>query len=393
MVEALITPALISWALERSHETADSAAKKINVKPDILSAWERGIAHPTFNQAQNLARKLNVPFGYLYLSTPPTEDLPLPDLRVVAGAPPHKPSPNFLDVLYDTLRKQQWYHEYLQDENTAAVPFIGRFNLNNSPNVTAVDIRNTLGIDDELRQKSKTWELFLTEFINKAEESRILVLRSGIVGSNTHRQLDVEEFRGFAISDELAPLVFINSRDAKAAQIFTLAHELAHLWIGESGISNPDYMQRSDQQRNAIDRYCDSVAAEVLVPSDDFLLRWSDFNNLDKNLESLAAHYRVSALVVLRRAYEFDKIRTAAYRDKYNELLRKKFKSKGAKASGNFYTSLLSRNGSTLTTALIMATAEGRVPPREAASLLNVRLATLHGIEGYLLRGGEKNNA
>jgi len=392
MVEALITPELISWAIERNHETTDSAARKISVKPNTLAAWASGEAHPTLHQAQNLARKLNIPFGYLYLSIPPIENLPLPDLRVVAGAPPHKPSPDFLDVLYDALRKQQWFHEYLYIEKANPVPYIGRYSPGDNPGTVAADIRSVLGIDDELRQQSNTWEQFLTELIGKAEKSRVLVLRSSIVGNNTHRQLNVEEFRGFAISDNLSPLIFINSADAKAAQIFTLVHELAHLWIGQSGISNPDYLQRSNQQRNVIDRYCDRVAAEVLVPGDDFLVRWNDFSNLDGNLESLAVHYKVSALVILRRAYELDKIQTNEYRDAYNELLEKR-KHKIPDGGGNFYASLLTRNSSTLTSTLLAATAEGRVPPREAASLLNVRIATLKGIENYLLTGGRKTNA
>ena len=265
-------------------------------------------------------------------------------------------------MLHDVLRKQQWYREYLESENAAPAAFIGRFNLGDDPKTIAADIRGTLDINDDFRQKSRTWELFLTEFIRKAEEARVLVLRSSIVGSNTHRQLDVEEFRGFAISDSLAPLMFINSKDAKAAQIFTLAHELAHLWIGQSGISNPDYAQRSSQQQHVIDRQCDSIAAEILVPGDDFVMRWDDFSTLDENIENLAARYRVSSFVVLRRAHELGKIEADVYRVKYEELLRKP-RSKGTDGGGNFYATLLSRNGNIFTTTLLSATAEGQPKP------------------------------
>lgn len=386
MTEAFITPALIAWARERSHETVESAARKVKTEPDKLAAWESGRERPSLRQAQDLARKLRIPFGYLYLSHPPEEKLPLPDLRTVAGAPPLKPSPDFLDVLYDVLRKQQWYREYLEGENTPPVPFIGKFKLGDDPKTIAADVRETLGINDDLRQKSQIWGLSLMEFVRKAECARVLVLRSSIVGNNTKRHLDVEEFRGFAISDALAPLVFINSSDAKAAQIFTLAHELAHLWIGQSGISNPDYAQRSSQQQNTIDRQCDSIAAEILVPEDDFALRWNDFNTLADNLGTLAAHYRVSAFVVLRRAYELGKVQTDEYRDQYKELLRKHRREGDAGGGGgNFYLTLLSRNSNTFTTVLMTAAAEGRVPPREAANLLNVRIATLRGIENYFL--------
>jgi len=289
-----------------------------------------------------------------------------------------------LETLYDVLRKQQWYREYLEGEDAAPLSFVGRFGLGEEPAEIAADIRDTLGIDDALRQESTSWEEFLTRFVRKAEDERVLVLRSGIVGSNTRRALDVEEFRGFAISDALAPLVFINSRDAKAAQIFTLAHELAHIWVGESGISNPDYAQLSSQQQHVVDRQCDSIAAEVLVPRDDFMTRWSAFLSVEANIQRLAARYRVSAFVVLRRAYELDKITPDLYQSKYSELL-KKTKRPSANGGGDFYATLLSRNSSTFTTTLLVAAIEGRIPPREAASLLNVRMSTLRTIGGRLM--------
>ncbi len=228
MTEALITPQLIEWARERCGLDKDTVAGKLKIKPDKLEAWERGKEHPTFRQAQSLAHKLHVPFGYLFLSKPLVEKLPLPDLRTVVGTPPRLPSPDFSDLLNDVLRKQQWYREYQEREGARPVQFIDRFDLSSSPGIIATDIRRILDISDKVREKSKNWEQFLWEFIRRAENAGVLVLRSGIVGNNTLRKLNVEEFRGFAISDELAPVVFINAQDAKAAQIFTLAHELAH---------------------------------------------------------------------------------------------------------------------------------------------------------------------
>ncbi len=384
MVEAFITPEMIGWAIERVHETHIGLAHKLNVKPEKIAEWVSGDKRPSIRQAQELAKKLKIPFGYLYLSSPPTEKLPLPDLRTMSGTPSSKPSPDFLDVLHDALRKQQWYHEYLKNENVASLPFIGRFKLGDNPKDIAIDIKSTLGINDTLRRQSRTWEEFLTQFSRKAEEARILVLRSGIVGNNTYRKLDVHEFRGFAISDDLAPLVFVNGNDYKSAQIFTLAHELAHLWIGQSGVSNPNYMLRANQQQNEIDRLCDSIAAEVLVPSDDFIMRWNDFSNLDENIDNLAVQYRVSGFVILRRAYTLGKIETDLFHAKYDELLRKS-QRRPTNGGGDFYNLLMSRNSNTFTTALMIGVAEGSVAPTEAARLLNLRVARLRHVESYIL--------
>jgi Zn-dependent peptidase ImmA (M78 family)/DNA-binding XRE family transcriptional regulator len=387
MIEALITPKMLEWAIDRVDENYVELARKLNVKPEKINDWEKGYAFPTFRQAQELAKKLKIPFGYLYLDTPQKEDLPLPDLRTVRSTASLRPSVDFMDVLYDSLRKQQWYREYTQQEDASPLPFIGKFSLNDDIDTIAADIRATLDINDDLRQKCSTWEEFLTELVRRAEQSRILILRSGIVGSNTHRKLSVEEFRGFVISDELAPLVFINANDYKTAQIFTLIHELAHLWIGQSGISNPDYKLRSREQRHRIDQLCDGIAAETLVPREDFYLRWNDFYRLDDNLNSLARKYRVSQFVVLRRAYELGKMQRALFLQKYHELLGKTTRKKGD-GGGDFRKLLLARNSTTFTNALLVAMSEARVLPTDAAALLNVKVSTLRTIENLLFWAG-----
>lgn len=386
--EAYVSPRLVRWARERYFPTVELAAEKLNIAIEKLRAWEGGEARPTFRQALALADKLHIPFGYLYLSTPPLEEIPLPDFRTVGGAHPRRASPELLDVLYDALRKQEWFREYLMAEDADPVPFIGRFN-GAAPRVVAADIRNTLGIDRQFRQMCRTWEEFLTEFVRKSERARVLVLRSSFVGRNTRRSLDVDEFRGFAMSDTLAPLVFVNSRDAKAAQIFTLAHELAHLWIGASGISNPDYTERSGHQSHATDRHCDNIAAEVLVPADDFTIAWVDSKSFDENIGDLARRYKVSAFVVLRRAYDLNKIHADTYRTKYQELLSESIQA--APSGGTFYPTFLARNSTTFTTTLMVAAAEGRVSEKEASLLLNVRLATLPMVEKHVLGSGLTN--
>jgi len=387
MTEAFVKPALVRWARGRERLTLERAAQLINVKPDRWDSWERGVARPTFRQAQNLAQKLNVPFGYLFLSVPPSEVLPLPDLRTIPSRPPSSPSPGLFDLLQDVLRKQEWYREYQESEGAGPVPFIGRYSVSDDPNQIAANMRDTLGVNEEMRRKARTWEDFLRLLIGQAEDAGVLVLRSGVVGNNPHRRLSVDEFRGFAISDDLAPLVFINAQDYKTAQIFTLAHEVAHLWIGESGISNLDYRRPSSQQQNRIDRLCDQVAAETLVPGEDFLARWLDRNTVQQNLEALATRYRVSQFVVLRRAYENDKLTNDEYRAYYDEL-QASVRPGGPQGGGDFYANLLARNSRTLTFALLGATAEGRVPYRDAARLLNIKVKTLGGAYDRLLASG-----
>ncbi len=390
MPTAFITRRVLRWARQRHNITEVAVAKRLGTSPDRVRSWEieDSEVYPTFRQAQNLAGFLNVPFGYLFLSEPPTLTVPIPDLRTVSGGPVKNPSPGFLDHLYAVLRKQEWYREHRQSQGAEPVDFVGRFSTNGRPDEIAADIVSTLELGDEVRRQSSNWEQFLTQFVRKAESAGVLVLRSGIVESNTHRPLSVSEFRGFAISDDLAPLVFVNARDAKSAQIFTLAHELAHLWVGESGISNPNYMVRPGDQVNSIDRLCDKVAAEVLVPKADFLLRWREDNGIPVNLQVLASHYRVSKFVVLRRALEMEKVTSAEFRAEYDRLLADQHAPSG-ESGGNFYNLLLARNSATLTHTLLAAAAEGSISQRDASRLLNVRIGRVESIRQQLLAGSE----
>lgn len=388
VTEAFVTPEVLTWARRRMGLDIPSAAKKLGVVAPTLESWERGESRPSFKKAGGIADKLNVPFGYLFLAQPPSEELPLPDLRTVSPDASEHPSPDFLETLEDALRKQDWYREYLQNKGAEPLPFVAKYKLEEPVSAVASDLRTSLRIDDRMRAEAGNWEQFLTEFVRRAEEAGVLVLRSGIVGNNTHRPLDVDEFRGFAISDVLAPLVFINSKDAKSAQIFTLAHELAHLWIGESGISNPDYSKSASRQRNAADQQCDRIAAQVLVPPENFVLRWDDAVDLDENIAKLSRQYRVSRFVILRSAYDYGQVEPSAYTEKLNEF-KNDFQQAGSDGGGNYHNNVLSRNSRTFTMTVLTAAAEGELHYREAASLLNIgSLATYDKLEARLLGSG-----
>lgn len=213
-------------------------------------------------------------------------------------------------------------------------------------------------------------------------------MRSGIVGSNTHAKLSVDEFRGFAISDQYAPVVVINGRDSTAAQIFTLAHELAHIWIGESGISNPNFRKRSTEQTNTIEQFCNYVAAEVLVPHSSFEKRWQSNASLDQNVQQFVRIYRVSSLVILRRAFEANKLSESEYWKKFEEERARFVKKKDEEAEkgggGNFYRTMPIRNSKKLTQTVVNALKERKIALRDAAGLLSVKIPTLRKIVEHL---------
>ena len=386
MTEALVNQDLIRWALDRQHLTRDAIAKKVNVKPASLAKWEEGAARPTLRQAKQLALSLKIPFGFLFLSAPPVEEVPLPDLRTVAVGEQRVPSPDLRDVLHDALLKQRWYRAYLEEQGAKPLPFVGRFSVNGHHGEVAGDVKDTLAINVNMRQGISTWEEFLRQLIRRAERSGVLVLRSGVVGNNTHRTLDVDEFRGFAISDSFAPLLFLNSRDSRAAQIFTLAHELAHLWVNESGISNPDYRVRSIEQGNRVERFCNRVAAEILVPSQEFWAAWNEQHSTEANVQALAFRFKVSRFVVLRQSYELELITPSDYWSFFERFVWEQKTVKGT-PGGDYYNNVIARSSHLLAMALLGGVTEGRVLHRDAAHLLDVQVKSLGSLAERVFGG------
>jgi Zn-dependent peptidase ImmA (M78 family)/DNA-binding XRE family transcriptional regulator len=386
---AFINHELVRWARERRRYSVEESANLLGVAPERWMAWEDGDERPTFRQAQTLARVLSVSFGYLFLPAVPSDHLELPDLRTVSGRPPAAPSPELTDVVNDVLRKQQWYREFLEDEGAAEVPFIGRYSEHDGDwEKIATEIRDTFGINTDLRRLSIGWEDFLRRLVRRIEDSGVLVLRNSVVGNNNHRPLNVEEFRGFAISHSLAPVIFINSKDALSAQIFTLVHELAHLWIGSTGVSNPDYRRSFSEQSNTTENMCNYVAAESLLPARDLQAIWDDQSSITDNLSELSRAYRISSLVVLRRAYDLSKIGPDEYRNTYRSIYGNRSRIKDdTSEGGNFYNNLLSKNSRTFTSSLIRSLEEGKVGYLEAADLLGIHFGTLDGVYENLVQG------
>ncbi|MDU9026197.1 XRE family transcriptional regulator [Pseudomonas corrugata] len=365
---ALINPTILTWSRERAGLTAEDVAKKLPTKPDRVLEWEAGESRPTFRQAQHWANIAHVPFGFLFLKEPPSESLPLPDLRTLGGVPPERPSLNLLDTVKDVLRKQDWYLEYLQDQERDPLPFVGKFTTQTSVKEVVADIRRILAVDPEASRLN--YDAYVRTLIEAAERAGILVMRSGIAVGNTHRKLDVAEFRGFAISNALAPIVFINSADADTARLFTLMHELAHIWIGSSGVSDGG---NPGGRREEV--FCNAVAGEFLAPEEEFRAAWKDDIDWHGNLAPLAARFHVSNLVIGRRARDLGYISNDQYGIYYRQTLRLFQDKEGG--GGDYYRTAKAKNSTHFSKAVLTETMSGRMLLRDAGRLLGVQPANL----------------
>ena len=324
---------------------------------------------PTLKQLERFAKATFTPIGYLFLREPPIERIPIPDFRTVADARLDDPSANLLDTIYLCQQRQDWYREFVQSTGGEPLDFVGSAQPNDDISETAARIRRFLGFDIEERRRFPTWTDALRRFIGQADALGVLVMVSGVVGSNSRRSLDPLEFRGFAMADSIAPLVFINGADTKSAQMFTLAHELAHLWLGNSGVSDAEALNVSGPDT---ERWCNRVAAELLVPLDRVQAEYSERAFLNDEVNRLARRFKVSTLVILRRIHDAGLLTRQAFRSAYADELDR-LEALRAGDGGNFYLTLGARVSQRFARAIVASTLEGQTSFSATFRLLGVK--------------------
>jgi Zn-dependent peptidase ImmA (M78 family)/transcriptional regulator with XRE-family HTH domain len=367
-VRVPVRPALLAWATKRSRIAQDELASRF---PD-LRAWETGEKQPTLKQLEKFATATHTPIGYLFLPEPPEEHLPVPDFRTMGDVEVGEASPDLLDTVYQCQQRQEWYRDYARVRREGLVPFVGSLTTGTDIVDAARAMHGVLSYASEVR--GPTWATALRRLIEAAERRGILVMVSGIVGSNTHRKLDPEEFRGFALVDDLAPLVFVNGADTKAAQIFTLTHELAHIWLGQSAVSDPDV---GASPANAIEQWCNRVAAEFLVPLDALVDVDADEPDLTGELERMARNFKVSTLVVLRRIFDAGLLSEGRYRSAYarerDRVLALMDERPAGSDGGDFYNTQPVRVSKRFARAIIESTREGQTLYSDAYQMLGFK--------------------
>jgi Zn-dependent peptidase ImmA (M78 family) len=369
MTRAPIHPDLIRWARERAG-VAD--LEPLLGRFPKLAAWEAGAAQPTLKQLEAFAKAVHVPVGYLFLPAPPEEPLPIPDFRTLDGRGVRRPSPDLLDMLYACQERQGWYREFALTVRLPEAAFVASATLDDRPEDVAARMAATLGFDVAARGASRTWEEALRFFIAQADAIGVLVMVSGVVLSNNRRRLDVDEFRGFALADKRAPLVFINGADTKSGQMFTLAHELAHLWLGASAVSNAGAAPLHGYRREEV--WCNAVAAELLVPLAALRPALAPGEPLPQALRRLTRQFKVSGLVILRRLLDAGALSRPAFDAAWAaERERLRVLVETSADGGDFYRTTLSRVSRRFARALVESTLEGQTLYRDAFRMLGIK--------------------
>lgn len=365
-----VAPRLVRWAVERSGRPPEE------LRRFPVDAWEAQTVQPTMRQLEDFARATYTPIGFLFLSEPPAEELPIPDFRTFGDRSLNTPTPDLLETIYACEQRQEWYRAYAETNGAERVEWIGSLSLETPVVQASAALRDVLGFGLDRRSEFSNWRQALDGLREHAEDAGVLVMINGVVGSNTTRVLNPGEFRGFALADDLAPVVFINGADTQAAKIFTLAHELGHLSLGESAISVPDLGRLED--RNRSERWCNAVAAELLVPLEVIRAAYRPSDDLAAELDRLAVFYKVSSLVVLRRIAEAGLMDAQTYRSAYATELARVLELAGpaTTSGGSFYNTTPIRVSKRFARALISDTMEGRTSHRDAFRLLGSKKYT-----------------
>jgi len=363
-----VAPEMLVWARKRSGQQASDFARRF----PKLQQWESGELAPTMRQLEDFAKATHTPVGFLFLPQPPVEEVPLPDFRTFGDEEVRTPTPDLLDTVYACELRQDWYRDFAEDRGYDEVELVGSLTVDRGAEEAAAQLRDLLGFGLARRVDFRTWSEALDGLRDHAEVAGVLVMINGVVGSDTHRRLNPKEFRGFALADQLAPVVFINGADTKAAQIFSLAHELAHLALGGSALSRPDLAEMN--MGSGVEAWCNRVAAELLVPLASIAEEYVASPDLTTELDRLAKFYKVSTLVVLRRIYDAGLMAWDVYRPAYEaELARVLQFAASSGSGGNFYNTEPIRVSRTFARALVTDTAEGRTLHRDAFRLLGLK--------------------
>ena len=371
-VRITIKPAIFDWIMQN----INLDELKARLKDDFL-LWMSGEKAPTFNQLEQFSRTTNIPFGYFFLTTPPIEEMGLLEYRTVDSLNLKQPSRNLVDTIHEMEDVQDWMRDYIKNSDLGELTYVGKFKNLDNIILIADGIRKILGLEKKwFLNSTGSWESFKL-IRSKLEENGILVMMSGIVGANTHRSLDINEFRAFTLIDKFAPLIFINANDSSNGRLFSLVHELTHIWLGENSFYN-DY-QTHTNGINKIEVLCNAVTAEIIVPIDLFNLNWAKSTNYDiyEKIIEIAGYFKCGTTVIARRALDHGFIDKNIYSSIAEAAISKYKEQKNEQSSGgNYYNTLKSRIDSRFVHALSNSVYEGKTAFTEAYRLTHTNRKT-----------------
>lgn len=357
----------------------------------LLSDWEVGTKKPTLYQVQELSKKIHIPFGYFFLKKRPVEHFKVLEFRTLDSVEHSKASAELKDTIAQMINIQDWMKNYRKNERSLALSFVGQCrNMHNGHQVLSI-VRNTLGISETWYEQVKDTNQAFRFFRKKCEEQEILVMQNGVVGNNTHRPLSLEEFRAFALVDPFAPLIFINAKDTMGGRLFSLLHEIVHLFLGEDNVFNWNGQVTSFVKET--EQLCNQVAAEILAPENEFRKLWQEYvseQNILFSVQQIAKKFHCSLTVVSRRALDLHYISIQQYHDLVG-LFSQSYQKGQERSGGNYFTTLASRMDPQFINRLNHSIQMGNTTYTEAFRLTGTNNKTFAELVADIHKRGAKN--
>ena len=364
-----LRPAVLRWARERADLTTEDLARKVKLKAERVEEWENS-GTISMAWAERLAAATHSPLGFLFLSFPPDEPLPIADFRTRAGHASPGVSVDLLETVHAMQQRSAWLRDELIDTGAAPVPLVSAYRYGASSVDAAQAMRAALGLASDWASDAHSWSDAISLLREHIEAAGVMVVFNGVVGNDTSRRLSPDEFQGFALVDEYAPLLFVNNADYKAAQMFTVAHELAHLFVGQEGISASEFLLPSDHE---VETLCDGIAAEFLVPEAELHALWPHVSAHADRFQDIARRFRVSRIVAARRALDLGLIDRPAFFDFYASNRTQGDRNAASSDGGNFWNTQRWRIGVRFAASVVRALKAGRLSQREAYALTGLK--------------------
>lgn len=365
---ATLNTEVLEWAVTRSGLSDEQIVKAF----PKYHAWLDGSWKPTVKQLRDFASKTHVSVSELFASDLPDYALQIADFRTIDDAPAQDPSPELFDTVDAMMARQEWMRNYFLHEGYAPIDFVGSYAgaplVEKTRGRIVSDLHDFLSLGESWAASCKTVAEALKTLKDRVETAGVSVAINGVVNDNTHRVLKTDEFRGFVLADSMAPIIFVNGRDTKSAQIFTLVHELCHLAFAQTGVSNAPDDEDSDI---AMERFCNAVAADFLVPM-GILANWVDGGTGDaySALQAVTRACKVNFVVVARRAKDAGLIDEdtffrayRCYKDGMVEV------AKPGKGGGNYFNTKQYKLGSVFSEAVLAAVHSDYLSYRDAYDL------------------------
>lgn len=367
-----VKSSVLRWVLDSSSEILSHQWK------EKIESWLSGKTLPTIIQLQNLSRASHISFGNFFLDNPPKENLPLLNYRTINNNKVIKPSKNMIDVIHQMELRADWLQDYYKNEGLDPIPFVGagRKKLNLKTDKKAESILTYFDL-------SLGWNLRTRDAFNflkkKLENARIAIILGSYIGRQNTRKLDIDEFRAFVLVNDYAPLIFINTQDSQKARLFSLVHELVHIWMGDSELLNNNFSNEPEYLKPTSEQEINKIVEQILFPKQLFENEWhstKEINSKNQRIFKIARRFGTSPLATAITAKKYNFISQKEVNQIKAETAKntKKYKEKQRESSDgpSYYKVFLSNLDHNFARSVINSTESGQTSYTEAFDLLGV---------------------